>query len=546
MKYNPNKAPLNLRLLNGDRGFIKNLLPVTSSQIHTSSTDDLDPNGLFSQSIFGRISDPKRMKTLSYIDLHTKVIHPLVWKNIERVSTWYTDIFMGKRYATFDTKTKQFVPSDAIEGETGPSFFLDNLPNLKFLRNKSNQRDLRIDVIEKYRDTALYDYVLVLPAGQRDLEEGRGGNLKCDDINDAYRALIGLAKNIDKSDKSNPFNHRSQALMQSHFNSIFEQIFNFLKGKGGFTASKWTKRNVEHGTRTVISAMRLQSNNVNGPQKVSINDLHVGLAQTMRGTLPLTINKLTNGLANTVFNSDGTANLIDKKTLKRKVGAVDAKWRELYTTEDGVLSLIREFKVDDYKFNDVEIQGHPCALIYRDDTAFMVKSDIEDFPEKFRKDVRPITKFELYYYLLSDIDRETVVWATRYPFATEDSMFPAIPYIKTTIVGDALFEYDSEGNKTDKMFREFPVLGAGAVATISPHPNRLALLGGDHDGDTMSLEFAMTSESVREVKEYLMNPLNMISRGNFAALFSADISPWMMDAYTKPKPVSLGVSGGGD
>ena len=539
MKFDLGKAPLNIRLMDGSRNNVKNLRPVTSTRIHTSSSTDMDPEGLFSQDIFGRVGDPKRMKTLSFIDLHTKVMHPLVWRNIERVSNWYTEIFLGRRYATYDTKLNQFIPSNATEGETGPTFFLKHLKDIKFVRNQSRQRDLRVDVIEKYRETAIYDYVLVLPAGHRDLEEGRGGNMVCDDINDSYRALIGHSKNIDKVDKENPFNHRTQALMQQQFNSIFEQIFTFLKGKGGFTASKWTKRKVEHGTRTIFSAMRLTNKDIAGPQRVTINDLHVGLAQTMRGTLPLTINKIATRFANHVFNSDGTANLIDKKTLRRKVIPVDAKWKELYTTETGVLSLIKEFKVDDYKFNSAEIQGLPALLIYRNSESFMIKGDIEEFPEHLRKEVRPITKFELYYYLLHDIDKETAVWSTRYPFATEDSMFPAIPYVKTTIVGDALYEMDNLGNKTDKVYREFPILGGAAMATASPHPNRLKKQGADHDGDTMSLEFVMTWDAVQEVINYLKNPINMISRGSFIALFSSDIASWSMKAYTSPKPVDV-------
>lgn len=539
MAYDLGKAPLNLRLMSGDRKKLANLRPVTSTQLHSNSSTELDPEGLFSQDIFGRVGDPRRMKIMSYIDLHTKIMHPLIWKNIERVSGWYTEIFLGRRYATFDEKSGQFLPSNVDEGKTGPNFFLKHLKNVKFERNKSKQRDLRIDVIEKYRESAIYDFVLVLPAGHRDIEEGRGGNIKFDEINDVYRALIGLSKNIDKSDLDNQFNHRSQALMQKNFNAIFELIFTFLKGKGGFTAAKWTKRKVEHGTRTVFSSMRLQSRDIKGPQRITINDIHVGISQTMRGCLPLVTHKLTTRFANVVFNSDGTANLIDKKTLKRKVVPVDNKWRDLYTTEDGVLSLIKEFKVDSYKFKDVEVQGYPAALIYRDADSFMVKTDIDDFPEKLRGQVRPITKFELYYYLISDIDQETACWGTRYPFATEDSMFPALPYLKTTIVGEALYELDNFGNKTEKVYREFPILNTASLDTASVHPIRLKGLGADFDGDTLSIEFVMTMEAVEEVKKYLNDPVNLIGRGKFLALFTCDVTNWMLDAYTSPKPVEV-------
>lgn len=539
MAFNSGKEPLNMKLMDGSRDKLRALTPVTSTQIHTNSSTDLDPNGLFSQEIFGRMGDPRRMKAISYIDLHTKVMHPLIWRNIERVSNWYTEIFLGRRYATFNEKTKQFDPADATDGETGPTFFLKHLSDIKFIRNDSTQRKLRIDVLEKYRDTAIYDYVLVLPAGHRDLEEGRGDNLTCDEINDSYKALIGLSKNIDTSDKDNPFNHRSQTLMQKHFNSIFEQIFEFLKGKGGFTSAKWTKRKVEHGTRSVYSSMRLCPADINGPQRVTINDVHLGLIQMMRGCLPLAINHISDRFANLIFNSDGTANLIDKKTLKRKVVDVDAKWKELYTTEDGILSLIKEVKVDDYKFKDVEIQGYPALLIYRDKDGFMVKGDIGDFPEKFRKDVRPITKFELYYYLTYDIDQASAVWITRYPFATEDSMFPGIPYMKTTIVADPLFELDDEGNKTDKMYREFPIVGTATMATLAVHPSRLDKSGTDFDGDTGSADFVMASESVEEIRAYLKDPLNMISRGTMGHLFSSGVSKWTLKAYTSPKPVEV-------
>ena len=538
MKYKPGFLPFNMRLMSGNRDKLKNLTPVTSSQLHSNSSDQLHPEGLFSQEIFGRVGDSKRMKTLSYIDLHTKVIHPLVWKNIEKVSSWYTEIFMCRRYATWDDKLKQFQVSDATSGETGPAFFLKHLPEIEFIRNESIQRGLRVDVIEKYRNTAVYDYLLVLPAGHRDLEEGRGGNLKCDDINDSYRSLIGLSKTIDKSDLDGSFNHRTQAMTQQHVNSIFEQIFNFLKGKGGFTASKWTKRNVEHGTRTVFSIMRLNAKDLEGPQKVSINDVHVGLAQTMRGTLPLTLNKISTGIGGKVFNQDGTANVIDKKTLKSKIIDVDPRWKELYTTEEGMLSLIKEFKVDDYKFNDCEVSGHAIALIYRDDKGFQIGYDIDDFKDEFKPHVRPITKYEIYYYFLAFIDREVGCWCTRYPFATEDSMFPAMAYMKTTVTAEPLYEYDADGNITEKMYREFPILGGASLATACPHPNRLAKMGADHDGDTLSIEFVMTTEAVKELMDYLLDPLNMISNGKFSALFSTDVASWVIKAYTSTKPVT--------
>ena len=77
--------PFNVSLLPNDRKILANLEAVTSVDIYEGGNQQkLDNSGLFSPSIFGRPTESRRQRTFAYINLSTSIIHPLLYKNIER------------------------------------------------------------------------------------------------------------------------------------------------------------------------------------------------------------------------------------------------------------------------------------------------------------------------------------------------------------------------------------------------------------------------------------------------------------------------------
>lgn len=544
MNLNLKSAPFNVELLPNKRNILNYLKPVTSVDIHETD-GSLAKEGLFSTEIFGRIGDKDRAYKFAYIDMGVRILHPILFDNLCGLNSIYKDIYNGRKYATFNKKSGVFEASDQLTGSTGASFFMKHLPELKFERNESTQRGLRIDIIEKYRISAVYDFLLVEPAGLRDLEEGQYGNLKSDEINDPYRAIIGLSKTVDRASPESPFNDSIRAQMQRQFGIIYSLVFEFLEGKQGFTRSRFAKRKLRDGTRSVMSQMVQTVEDLDGPQAKRIDQTVVGLHQLARAALPYTILGLKHPLITSIFNEDGTGNLIDPKTLKSIIKPIAPKFKELYSTEAGVLSILKEFGAPSVKDTDFLIASKPVILIYRTKTSFILVNNIDELPEEVHADVKVATKAEVLYYVLAPEITKIRVWVTRYPFATENSIYPSKPYLKTTSIGDILDELevvtDEDGVKTLKVvenpvikYNEFPIKGKTFIDTMSVSPCRMQGLGSDNDGDIASVDGVHSDEAIAEVDEFLSDIDVLLVKGKFAFLLNTDLVAWGFSHYTMP------------
>ena len=472
------------------RDTLRNLTPLTSSSFYDGASTTFHEGGLFSTEIFGKVSEKRRSHTFAYIDLNTTIIHPILYKNIEKVAGFYMGIMAGTSYATWDNKINQFIPSNELDGETGYSFFMRHFKDIEFTRNDSMRRNSRIDVLDKYRDTGVYDYLLVIPAGLRDAEEGKAGNLTMDEINDFYRSIISLATNIDKRDKDNPFNDSTKLLIQRNFNAIFELLFTYLKGKGGGIQGKFFKRKLENGTRGVLTAAEHDMEDMRGPQRLDVNDVMLGLHQTLKGTVPLVVNALLNSqLLINAFSSEGEVQVINPKTLKVESRTVSPKEKELFTTTEGVNTLINRFEKRAFRNRPVTLAKGFLAMVYIDTTnkTFKLVTDPLGAPKEYQDKLRPITYAEFLYYLIAPVVQGLPTWVTRYPIAGDGSTTPNSLYLKTTDKGLALKELDDNWKlisiDTDRyVYKEWPVIGGSYFETLAVHPNKLAGAQADFDG----------------------------------------------------------------
>ena len=145
-----NNDSADFEIMNITPNLLKMLKPVKVLDIYDGGSDNFHEDGLFSTSIFGRVGDEARDLRFSYIHTGIEVLHPLVFRNVSKLKKFYADIIKGNAYALFDDTIKDFVPSDAIDGETGYNFFLSYWDRIVFQRNDSKQRNARIDFLEKY------------------------------------------------------------------------------------------------------------------------------------------------------------------------------------------------------------------------------------------------------------------------------------------------------------------------------------------------------------------------------------------------------------
>lgn len=171
---------------------------VKSSKIE-GRNGKLDSEGLFSEEIFGRLGSPIRKTTFGYIDLHVKIIHPMVWDIITSIHPYISKLLLGKsKYIINENGELEESPDQAF-GISGIKGFIDNFDklNLKVIGKKHPDY---VKCIEKNRNKIFIDKYCVLPAGIRDINLSQSSNRKTitsSEVNTLYEELLQQTKTID-------------------------------------------------------------------------------------------------------------------------------------------------------------------------------------------------------------------------------------------------------------------------------------------------------------------------------------------------------------
>ena len=508
-------APVYFKLMHLTPERLRVLKPVTVLDIYTNNTESFHPNGLFSIEIFGRVGSDDRDKRFSFIDLKTDIFHPLYYKELVRLKRLYGEIITGTSYAIFDDKVKDFIPANEITGKTGYSFFLENWKKVVFKDTGSQIRRERINFLTKYRDVSTTQYILVLPAGLRDLEIGSDGRTQEGEVNAFYRKLIGISNSIiTKGLRDQELLNTARCAAQGAFNNIYAYFNRLISGKHGFIMGLWAARNIEHGTRSVITGVSASNAALGNPSNIGTNSTVVGIFQLMKAIQPVVIHALLTGYISQVFVENSTlAHLVDKKTFKRSNIQLDSLTIDKWMTSPGLAKQIDYFEDRSLRAKPIIIKDHYLGLVYKDDKYFKLFGDIDELPDGFDKaNVKPITYIELFYLSYFDKWNSTPGFVTRYPITGTGSIYPSRAYLKTTETTYDLEELGDDWQPTGRRAISYPnLINPTYVDSIGTAQSRIGGLGADFDGDTASLNAEYTKDAVKEINDYLNSPAAYLS-----------------------------------
>ncbi|HGB2018948.1 TPA: hypothetical protein ACIUH2_000021 [Salmonella enterica subsp. enterica serovar Wangata] len=496
-------------LLNVNKSLVSRLRPVTTTDTFQGLTKNFHPEGLYSTEIFGLTGSEARDSTFSYIDIKLDIISPTVCLALFQLKQLYEEICSGKRYATWSEKEKDFepaLPGDA-GADTGFNFFLSHYNDLKPGRNESLQRDETVDFFEKFRPVSLSRYVLVLPAGLRDLVVRQDGREQEEEIGGLYRRLISLARAIpDRATRvelTNPVRWK----LQQTFNEIWMYFFNIQDGKGGFQRRKVTSRKLMNGTRNVLSSFSTGSKCMGREDAIRPTDTKIGLYQGLKALLPVAQYQIRERYLGNIRAGDGNLYGVNTKTLKREFLEVGGRVYDTFTTDDGIETLINRMEARELRHQPLMINDtHYVALVYQDNKHFKVFYDIDELPKTFdRKKVHGMTLVELLYLSGYDLWNNYFGFVTRYPVTGRGSTYSSTIRLETTTSSLYLKELEDDW-ETEKPRgaisypdRSVPTF----VESMAPHPSRLGGLGGDYDGDTGSLNAPMSEEALEENRNWV-------------------------------------------
>lgn len=519
--------PLNLDLIFATDADVRYLRPTTVTDIYDGVSSNFNEDGLFSTTTFGRVGSPERDERFSYIRLNASIIHPLIFNTLKRLKRLYHDIMLGKQYAVFNPETKDFEVSDMFTGDTGMAFFIKHIKELEPDKRRSKRRNFYIDVFDKYKDRVLMHNCLVIPAGLRDLQVDPDGKETQDEINEMYRRLISIAANINLvGAKSNdPIIDNQRRNLQLTIVEIYDYIENMLEGKKGLIQAKWGGRRIVNGTRNVISSIDTTAEVLGDLRAPHVDQIQVGLLQTLVGALPVAINRLKEKFLNDVFiNQNHLTTLIHPKTWKPVDVELDPYVWDKWGTIEGLEKLIEGFRDDRVRHKPVIIQGHYLYLVYRKGNVFKCFRNIDELPSQLSKeDVHPITYVELFYLAGYEKWYTLPAMYVRYPITSVQSAVIAKLYTKTTSVSYGVYELGEDWQTKIGYAREYPDISPTMdyVNTAIPPFTSLDGLGGDYDGDTISVNILYTKEAIEEVDTYLNSRRSILDpKGQFK--FSAD------------------------
>lgn len=515
------KQPLNISYLDNRLQRIAGLLPVKVLDMYGADRE-YHPQGLYSNEIFGTVGTEERSKRHGYINTRTQLLHPKTFEEMTRLKGLYKEIMQGKTYARWDAELKDFVKADILDGQTGYSFFMSHFKELDFPRTKSYRRDLVIDLINRFREQSVLNFLIVMPAGLRDVEIDEQGRPVEPEVNKLYRKILAAANSISDAlvFKNDPILDRTRWSMQVAIQELWQFIMGMLGGKGGFLQSKWGSRRVVYATRNVISAMDPAPEDLNSPRTFDLTTTQVGIFQFIKGTEPvMVLSTMPQGIAQPLCqNPDGEQYLIDPKTLESVPHQLSETERVNWGSEKGRLDLLNMFGEKHRPFESITVDGLYLKLVYRDRQGYRLLDDIRDLPTGFEpKNVYPLTWGEYFYMEAETYIARVRCLVTRYPVTGTESIYPSVPYLKSTVDAKLLYPYNEQWvlDKQGKALTEYPVLDTNSktafVDTCIVSPFYIAGLGADYDGDKVQTPFVFSDEGVAEIDRKLDSIENYVN-----------------------------------
>lgn len=215
------------------------------------------PDGLYSHQIFGT-SKQEQFQNYGYINLGTRILHPLIYKNIGNIS----GIF--KKILTKAIKVKivagEVIPvSETETGWTGIKDLYNNWDKIDF--KKFDEKNSRVKSLIDYlikvdRNLIFDDKIMVIPVNFRQAVY-KNGLMHEDELSGLYKSLLGM--NTDASARSDYMQSLlnltdKTSIIQNRVNEIYDYLIKFLEKKDGLFRTSLIGKRQNNVARLVANA----------------------------------------------------------------------------------------------------------------------------------------------------------------------------------------------------------------------------------------------------------------------------------------------------
>jgi len=458
-------------------------------------------DGLLSYELFGSMGSEDRQNTFGYINLNGKFLHPVVYNIITSMNRKLIQCINGTKY--FSINSKGEIVEDPEKGSTGIAFLYDNWEKIKWNTTGSFTRDDKVYILKKYpKDRLFVDKFLVIPPYLRDFKPTQNNDRvdAVDEINDMYAKLIRASQSNESFTMSFLANNNN-FIIQTTLNEIYSYCTKQLASKTGLIHQALLGKTVDYATRSVISCPRVTSNTWETTQ-VRFGYTGIPLSQVITLFFPFFIYEI-------------------QAWMEQKLDKINEALQDMGAEVKNFMDNFDDEHIK--KMMHTYIKNHEARtqpVKFKDDRGREYKLTL--YKEDLKRD---FTLTDLFYIVSQSVVANKHVYVTRYPITGFMSIFPSKIKVLTTqktinqkIGNDYFTDYPL-------ILPEYPNLSSGAglrpgefIDTVRVHNAYLTAIGGDFDGDTISLRAVFSQEANAEAEEimysknYIINPANNTDR----------------------------------
>lgn len=450
------------------------------------------PDGLLSTELCG-LTTNERKETYTYIDLNDYFLHPKTYKDFKRLDRRIDDIIAGTK--KFIINDNGQIVEDEENGETGIRFLYKNWDKIKFEKNDSNARNERILMLEAYpKDVHFTRYWLVCPAFYRDVnfKNYEGGKISHNELTDKYARLLKYANLLESINFDFMMYNTQYTIQQS-----LVDIYNFLKEKqekkNGLVRKSLMGKSIDYGVRSVITAPRFDLK-----QKTMTSFKYTGipLAQLCSLFFPFVMYYLKRWFAEKQNELNGYYNGMKMQDLN------------IFYDDKKIKSQVDKF-IFSYseRFELVEVP------VIENDSKHKIYFDFEAVDKDGNEIKRALTWCDIIYQSVYDATLDKHVWITRYPVLDYFGTFPTRISVLSTL--DTM--YVKIGEKEFEMYPHIDLnfdnkkVSTYFLDTVTLSNLYLKGLGGDYDGDQVTIKSVFSQEANAECEKIMHSNSNILN-----------------------------------
>lgn len=478
------------------------LQPVTNPQrFEKGSIPTAD--GLFSPYIFGHTPEERRTQ-FAYIDLHCKVFHPYAYEVIKRMWSKIDKVASGEGSWEIDAEGNISEVPDGDPDNTGMDWLVENFRKIVFKTTGSHIRDERMKLIDSLKDDELFiSKWLVIPVFYRDVQI-IGGTQNIPPINKNYTKLIQYANSVIKDPY---FSNIAKYNIQMQLVTIRQYGQTLVEKKRGFFKRSVLGKTIDYGFRSVISVFHIDS--ADKPEENPIDIFHTGvpLAQCCVLFYPFIKRYVSEFIRQTVESMGDRYPVYDEKENKI-VNYLNFKDPLSYYNSDKIQEIIDQFiGTPATRFRPVEL---PVDL---DETTAMLPIHFSGHGKNEKiKDIktpqlynRVLTWTDLLYMAAVDTLYDKHVYITRYPLEDYFGTFPSRVFVLSTMKTMPMIYNERNYPFYPQIDPSLPEAEVSTLFndTVTMDNTYLKGLGGDYDGDQVSLKGIFSAEANAEAEEIM-------------------------------------------